>query len=127
MLYERGIPLRPDWEVVIKAVVDFAETLPLVDAKRIALSGWSLGGHLAPRGASGEPRIAALIADPGTWSIGDGFRDVVVHKFGVSPEAAADLGALDQAVIDKMDAFIRGFADPIGVTPNQGRCQAIGR
>ena len=127
MLYERGIPLRPDWEVVIKAVVDFAETLPLVDAKRIALSGWSPGGHLAPRGASGEPRIAALIADPGTWSIGDGFRDVVVHKFGVSPEAAADLGALDQAVIDKMDAFIRGFADPIGVTPNQGRCQAIGR
>jgi alpha-beta hydrolase superfamily lysophospholipase len=108
MLYERGIPLRPDWEVVIKAVVDFAETLPLIDAKRIALSGWSLGGHLAPRGASGEPRIAALIADPGTWSIGDGFRDVAVRKFGVSPEAAADLGALDQAIIDKMDAFIRG-------------------
>ena len=108
MLYERSIPLRPDWDVVIKAVVDFAETLPLVDAKRIALSGWSLGGHLAPRGASGEPRIAALIADPGTWSIADGFREVVVHKFGVSPEAAADLGALDQAIIDKMDAFIRG-------------------
>jgi alpha-beta hydrolase superfamily lysophospholipase len=108
MLYERGIPLRPDWDVVIKAVVDFAETLPLVDATRIALSGWSLGGHLAPRGASGEPRIAALIADPGTWSIADGFRDIVVRKLGVPPEAAADLGALDQAVIDKMDAFIRG-------------------
>lgn len=108
MLYERGVPLRPDWEVVIKAVVDFAETLPLVDTKRIALSGWSLGGHLAPRGASGEPRIAALIADPGTWSIGDGFRDVVVRMFGVSPEAAADLGALDQTIIDKMDAFVRG-------------------
>ena len=66
MLYEHGVPLRPDWEVVVKAVVDFAETLPQVDAGRIALSGWSLGGHLAPRAASGEPRIAALIADPGT-------------------------------------------------------------
>jgi hypothetical protein len=108
MLYERGVPLRADWEIVIKAVVDFAETLLLVDAKRIALSGWSLGGHLAPRAASGEPRIAALIADPGTWSIADGFRDVVVNKFGVPREAANDLGALDQAVIDKMDAFIRG-------------------
>lgn len=108
MLYERAMPLRPDWEVVIRAMVDFAETLPLVDAKRIALSGWSLGGHLAPRGASGEPRIAALIADPGAWSIADGFRDVATRMFGVPPEAAADLGALDQAAIDKVDAFVRG-------------------
>jgi alpha-beta hydrolase superfamily lysophospholipase len=107
MLYERGIPLRPDWEAVIKAVVDFAERLPLVDTKRIALSGWSLGGHLAPRGASGEPRIAALIADPGTWSIADGFRKVVVRMLGVPPEVAAHLSALDQGIIDKMDCFIR--------------------
>jgi pimeloyl-ACP methyl ester carboxylesterase len=108
MLYEHNVPLRADWDVVIKAVVDFAETLPLVDAKRIALSGWSLGGHLAPRGASGEHRIAALIADPGTWSIADGFRTAVMRLLGVSPAAAADLGALDQAIIDKMDAFFRG-------------------
>ncbi|MFT3733025.1 MAG: alpha/beta fold hydrolase [Hyphomicrobium sp.] len=108
MLYERGVPLRPDWEAVIKAVVDFVESLPLVDAKRIALYGWSLGGYLAPRGASGEHRLAALIADPGTWSIADGFRDVVIYKFGLPPESATDLGALDQAIIDKMDVFIRG-------------------
>ena len=108
MLYERGIPLRPDWEVVINAVVDFAETLPLVDPARIALSGWSLGGHLAPRGASGEPRIAALIADPGTWGIADGFRAAAIHMLGISAEAAADLGALDKSAIDRMDAFIRG-------------------
>lgn len=108
MLYERGIPLRSDWETVVNAVVDYAEKLPLVDASRIALSGWSLGGHLAPRGASGEPRVAALIADPGTWSIADGFRDVLIRKFGVPPAAAADLGALDQPVIDRMDAFVRG-------------------
>ncbi|MFG1423639.1 alpha/beta hydrolase family protein [Roseixanthobacter liquoris] len=107
MLIEQGVPLRPDWEVVIKAVVDYALTLPLVDPARIALYGWSLGGHLAPRGASGEPRLAALIADPGTWSISDGFRKVVVGKFGVAPEAAADLGTLDQAVIDRLDAIIR--------------------
>jgi len=107
MLYERGVPMRPDWEVVIKAVVDYAVTLPLVDATRIALYGWSLGGYLAPRGASGEHRLAALIADPGMWSVAEGFRDVAVHKFGVPPAAAADLGTLDQAVIDKMEAFIR--------------------
>lgn len=108
MLFEAGIPMRPDWEVVVGAVVDFALTQPLVDPTRIALSGWSLGGYLAPRAASGEPRIAALIADPATWGIADGFRTVMVHKFGVAPEAARNLGALDQAVIDAADAFIRG-------------------
>ncbi len=108
MLYERGVPLRPDWEVVIKAVIDFAETLPLVDAKRIALSGWSVGGYLAPRGATGERRIAALIADPGTWSIADGFRDMIMRMFGIPAEAAANLGTLDQSVLDKMEAVIRG-------------------
>ena len=107
MLYEHGIPLRPDWDVVIRAVVDFAVNYPLVDPDRIALSGWSLGGLLAPRGAADEPRIAALIADPGTWSIADGFRRVIIQKFGVPAEAVADLGALDQKLIDTMDAFIR--------------------
>lgn len=107
MLYEHGIPLRHDWEVVINAVMDFAEALPLVDAKRIALSGGSLGGYLAPRGASGEPRVAALIADPGTWGIADGFRKVIMHTFGLPAEAVTDLGALDQSLLDKVDAVIR--------------------
>src|SRR5262249_31496181 len=59
-------------------------------------------------GASGEPRIAALIADPGTWGIADGFREVVVRSFGVKPEAARDLGALDEPVMSRLDAAIRG-------------------
>ena len=107
MLYEQGVPLRPDWETVLKTVVDFALTQPLVHPARIALSGWSLGGYLAPRAASGEARIAALIADPGTWSIADGFRTVIVRMFGLAAEAALDLGALDQEIIDQVDAFIR--------------------
>ena len=111
MLYEHSIRLRPDWEVVIAAVVDFALEQPTVDSGRIALSGWSLGGHLAPRAASGDPRIAALIADPGTWGIAEGFREAVIHLLGVSREAAADLGALDDATMHRLDTLVRGNRD----------------
>ena len=66
-LIKQGLHMRPDWETVLRPIVDFACTRPEIDARRIAVMGWSFGGYLAPRGASGEPRIAALIADPGQW------------------------------------------------------------
>ena len=45
MLYEHSIHIRPDWEAVIAAVVDFVVAQPNIDPGRIALSGWSLGGQ----------------------------------------------------------------------------------
>ncbi len=64
------IPFRPDWENVIRPVVDYAVSRPDVDEDRIALWGISLGGYLAPRGAAYEPRITALVADAGTYDVG---------------------------------------------------------
>jgi pimeloyl-ACP methyl ester carboxylesterase len=66
-LIKQGLVMRPDWENVVKAVVDYALTRPEVDPKKISLMGISLGGYLAPRAASGEHRLAACIADPGVW------------------------------------------------------------
>jgi len=68
-IIEDGLVFRPDWEAVIGPVVDFAVTRPEVDPARIALLGISFGGYLAPRAASGEPRLAACIADPGEFSL----------------------------------------------------------
>jgi pimeloyl-ACP methyl ester carboxylesterase len=68
-LFEDGLMFRPDWEKVIGPVVDYLFTRPEVDRRRIALMGVSFGGYLAPRAASFEPRLAALIADPGELSL----------------------------------------------------------
>jgi alpha-beta hydrolase superfamily lysophospholipase len=99
VLIEQGIPIRPDWEAVINPVVDFALTLPNVDPDRLVLWGWSLGGYLALRGASGEPRLAACIADPG-------LRDVLTAKqlsrFGVEIAGAAHPDSLIEKGLEQL-------------------------
>jgi pimeloyl-ACP methyl ester carboxylesterase len=73
-IIEQGLVFRPDWEAVIGPVVDWALTRPEVEPAKIALIGVSFGGYLAPRAASGEPRLAACIADPGEYSLIDEFK-----------------------------------------------------
>ncbi len=72
-LIKDGVHIRPDWENVVRPVIDYALTRPEIDPKKIALAGWSFGGFLAPRAAAFEHRIAALIADPGQWDEGPAF------------------------------------------------------
>jgi hypothetical protein len=69
-LFERQIPLRPDWEKVVTPIVDYLHTRHDVDTRRIVLSGESFGGELVVRAAAFEHRLAAVVADPGsvdTW------------------------------------------------------------
>ncbi len=62
-----GVPMRPDYETVLTPVIDWAVQQPYVDPQRLFLVGRSLGGYLAPRGASADHRIAALVCDPGQF------------------------------------------------------------
>ncbi|GAA1991458.1 alpha/beta hydrolase family protein [Amycolatopsis minnesotensis] len=64
-----GLVFRPDWENVVGPVIDFALTLPEVDADRIGLLGLSMGGMLAPRAAAFEHRLAAVIALDGVYDV----------------------------------------------------------
>lgn len=69
MLFERGIPFRPDWEAVVTPIVDYLLSRPDVDRSRIAISGWSMGGELVGRAAAFEHRLAAVVLDPGVTDV----------------------------------------------------------
>jgi hypothetical protein len=58
-LLQQHLVLRPDYETVVAAVVDYLGGRPDTDVNRIGLIGLSLGAHLAPRAASGERRAAS--------------------------------------------------------------------
>jgi dipeptidyl aminopeptidase/acylaminoacyl peptidase len=64
MLVEHGVTMRPDFENVLTPLIDWVLEQPFADHGRVMLVGRSLGGYLAPRGASGEHRVAALVCDP---------------------------------------------------------------
>jgi len=55
------LPARPDYEVPVKAAVDYLMTRVEVDRDRVALMGTSMGGYYVARAAAFEPRVKALI------------------------------------------------------------------
>lgn len=99
---EQGLGFRHDWEAVVSPVVDFCETIPEIDAGRLALLGLSFGGYLAPRAAAFEPRIAAVITIDGLF---DGYESVTNL---LTPQLRALLGARDA---DGFNAAIRPAMD----------------
>jgi len=56
-------PFRPDYEVPVKGVVDYALSRDEVYKEFIAIVGFSLGGYFASRAAVHEKRIKACVAD----------------------------------------------------------------
>jgi len=58
----RGLTAIPETERWAAACVDFLERRPDVDADRIGIVGWSLGGYYAPRAASFEKRLKLCVA-----------------------------------------------------------------
>ncbi len=63
----QGIPSRYDYEVPARAAYEYLLKRPEVDAKRVAVAGFSMGGYYAPRAAAMEPRFAACVAWGGHW------------------------------------------------------------
>jgi alpha-beta hydrolase superfamily lysophospholipase len=68
---ERGRLAPQDWAEDIRAAVDRLHGCELVDAGRIGLLGWALGGGVVIAEASEDPRVRAVVA---VNAIGDGTR-----------------------------------------------------
>ncbi|WP_328725973.1 alpha/beta hydrolase family protein [Streptomyces sp. NBC_00259] len=65
LLFVDQVVFSPTWDKVVTPLVDWLVARPDVDPKKIALTGLSMAGDLAPRAAAFETRIAALVAMPG--------------------------------------------------------------
>src|SRR5882724_802092 len=48
-IYLKGIPSRPDYEIPVKACIDYFVSRPELDPDRIAVIGISMAGYYAPR------------------------------------------------------------------------------
>ena len=110
---EYALPIRGDWEVPGRAIVDALEQLPEVDADRIAVWGVSLGGYYAPRFASGDPRIKACVALCGAY-------DFSGHWDG-KPQLTRDTFRVRSGATDLDDAYQKAKALTL-----EGRTGSIG-
>jgi dienelactone hydrolase len=73
---EYDLPVRPDWEVPGAAIIDALERCPEVDANRAGAWGVSLGGYYAPRIATSDPRLRAVICLSGPYRFGTNWQDL---------------------------------------------------
>ncbi|MFC6516882.1 alpha/beta hydrolase family protein [Streptomyces goshikiensis] len=91
LLFVDRVVFTPTWEKVVSPLVDWLSARPDVDQDRIALTGLSMAGDLAPRAAAFESRIAALVAMPGCVEPWLGFPPEIREILTPSKEETNDI------------------------------------
>jgi pimeloyl-ACP methyl ester carboxylesterase len=92
---DHGLYFGARMEQPVAAVVDYALSRPEVDAERLALFGFSWGGHVAFKAAQHEPRLKAVIANP---AMPDVFRAVLAQQKGHNRAEPLSRMVFDQIV-----------------------------
>jgi dipeptidyl aminopeptidase/acylaminoacyl peptidase len=109
---EYDLPIRGDYEVAVKAVIDWLETRSGADTDRIGLWGVSLGGYYAPRAAAFERRVKACIGLSGPYNFGEiwnGLPDLTRDAFRVRSKCATQ----DEARKHALTLSLHGVAKQI--------------
>jgi pimeloyl-ACP methyl ester carboxylesterase len=70
------LPIRHDYEVAVRALLDRLAGRSHLDHGRVGLCGVSLGGYYAPRAAAFEPRVRAVAGISGPFCFGDMWSDL---------------------------------------------------
>lgn len=131
MLFEHGVPFRPDWETVITPVVDFLAARSDVDAARIGLYGISQAGYWVPRALAFEHRIAAAVADPGVVDVSASWLGHLPKELvelldsgnKADFEKFMDMGMADVSAQEKQELAWR--AKPYGLTSTYDIYRAV--
>jgi 2,6-dihydroxypseudooxynicotine hydrolase len=113
---EYEIPIAGDYERAARAVCDWIETRPDLDATRIAMWGVSLGGYYAPRATAYEKRIKACIAlsGPFEWKeIWPALPVLTREAFRVRSHCATEADALEHAATLSMSEAAQRITCPI--------------
>lgn len=124
-LIEQGLVFRHDWEAVITPQIDWLLDRSDVDPARIVMMGRSWGGFLAPRAATAEHRVAAVVADAAQYTPGTNASALLPAAYR-DDFAAGDPGPLNAVLEQEMSqvpaiAFMlnrgmltHGFDTPLG-------------
>jgi len=113
---EYDFAIRGDYEVAVKAVVDWLETRPDIDAGKIGLWGVSLGGYYAPRAAAFEKRVNACIGLSGPYDFGEiweALPELTRETFRVRSKCATQEDARKHALTLSMHGVAQQIKCPL--------------
>ncbi len=113
---EYDFAIRGDYEVTVRAVLDFIETRRDIDPLRIGMWGVSLGGYYAPRATAFEKRIKACIAlgGPFDWAAAwDGLPELTREAFRVRSHCETQAEAKSHAATLSLVGVAQNIACPI--------------
>ena len=105
---ERAVGGFPD---AVGVQVDHLETRDDVDASRIGIVGWSLGGYYSPRAAAFEKRFALCVA----WGANHNWREVQDKYPGLTGR---------RAIYETLRRLITALADDLIATSQQRIAEA---
>lgn len=119
---EYDIPIRGDYEVAVRAVVDYLETRTDLDAKRVGLWGVSLGGYYSARAAAFEKRAKACISLSGPYNwleTFDGRNELSREAFRVRSHARTMEEAREKAKTLTLEGVAKNITCPIFVVAGE--------